>query len=148
MKFRFNLERVLKHRKTIENQAQKDFQEAMAVLNEHIQKLELMRQQVHEAQLHRGDLSILGGRQGPGWQVTEEFLRGQEIRIKRQETVIEQAKAIVEEKREILLNAAKEYKIIESLKEKRFKAFKEEYNYREQVRADDLNVMRYKREKI
>lgn len=147
MKFRFNLERVMKHRKTVENQAQKDFQETLAALNVEIEKQQKMQEDLHEAQTYRGELAVLGGRQGPGWQSTHEYLKGQEIRIKRQAEVIAQCQARVEEKREILLYAAKEYKIIESLKDKKFKAFKEERNYREQVLTDDLNVMRYKREK-
>jgi flagellar protein FliJ len=147
LKFKFNLEKILTHRKNIENLAQKDFGEAQHLLNIEIEKINKMIRDVQDAQAERQQVTSTGGQVSGNLQQVHDFLIGQEIRINRQKETIKRHQSLVEEKRQILLNASKEYKIIEKLKEKRFHSFKQEANYREQVRADDLATMRFGRNK-
>ncbi len=145
MKFKFNLQKVLEHRKTLENLAQKIFQEATYNLNVEVEKLRTMEHELHESFFRNQEYIEQGGSQAPAWQQVHEFKLGQEIKIARQKEVIQKHLQIVEQKRQDLMATTKEYKIIEKLKEKKQKEFIEEMNYLEQKELDEMTIMRYKK---
>ena len=145
MKFKFPLQTVVRHRKIIEDLAQKDFMEAQANLNVEIQKLEKMQSDLHESHLRTGDLQKAGGQQGPALIQIHEFKKGQDVRIERQRYKIQEFEKIVEDKREILRQAALEYKIIEKFKEKKFEEYKFNRNIEEQNEADEQSILRFGR---
>ncbi len=145
MKFKFPLQSVVKHRKIIEDLAQKDFMEAQAELNTEIEKLEKMQVDLHESHQRVGQLQKAGGHQGPALSQIHEFKKGQDVRIAKQQHKIQEFEKIVEEKREILRQAALDYKIIEKLKEKKFEEYKFERNTEEQNEADEQSILRFGR---
>lgn len=145
MKFKFPLESVVKHRKIKEDLAQKDFMEAQAQLNQELAQLEKMRQDMHEAHLRAAALEKLGGAQGPALGQIHEFKKGQVLRIERQKVRVQEVEKWVEDKREILRQAALEYKIIDKLKEKKFEEYKHERAIKEQQEADEQSVLRFGR---
>ncbi|WP_374080515.1 hypothetical protein [Bdellovibrio bacteriovorus] len=61
MKFKFPLQKVLEHRKIKENLAQKDFQEAMMLLNEENDRLAQMEQHKTGAHMQAGAFASQGG---------------------------------------------------------------------------------------
>jgi flagellar FliJ protein len=146
MKFKFSLQKVLQHRKTLEDLAQREFQEAQAELNMQLQKLEDMRQAVAEARDQAFRRQSEGGKTSPALIQVDDFLKGQDIRMDRQKERIKECESLVEKLREILRQKAIDYKIIEELKEKQFKEYKIEQRRREQKIADDMNLMRFRRE--
>lgn len=145
MKFKFPLQKVMQHRKTLEDLAQRDFQQAQAELNHQLEILQQMQDSVLQARDAAFRQQSEGGRAGPVLTQVHEFLKGQDIRIERQRTRIQECESLVENLREILRQKAIDYKIIEELREKRFKEFKIERNKRDQKRADDISLMRFRR---
>ncbi len=146
MKFKFPFENVLKHRKILEDLAQRDFQESLAVLNEEIQKLEKMKEEVHQARITAFERQSHGGSAAPALSQVHDFLKGQDVRIERQQNKVQEFQKGVENLREILRQKAIDYKIIESLKDTKRAEFKKESNAKEQKISDEVGTMRFLRE--
>ncbi|UOF00864.1 flagellar export protein FliJ [Bdellovibrio reynosensis] len=144
MKFQFPLQKVLEHRKIKENLAQKDFQEAMTLMNQETDKLDQMEQQKTNAHEQAGLLSQQGGAQGPALSQIHEFLKGQEIRIHRQKQKIQEIEKLVEAKREILRQAAQEYKIMDKMRENKFQEYRLERLAQDQKDMDEQSILRFK----
>ncbi len=145
MKFRFPLEKVMQHRKILEDLAQREFQEAQAELNAQMQKLQDMQQAVTDARDQAFRRQSEGGKTSPALIQVDDFIKGQDIRMERQKDRIKECESLVEKLREILRQKAIDYKIIVELKEKQFQEFKVEKQKREQKIADDMNLMRFRR---
>ena len=147
MKFKFGLQKVLEHRKTLENIAQRDFQQALQNLKAEIDLLNHMKKQKHQA-FHQGMNIHIHDRRyiPPRLQQTHEFLIGQDKRIERQKAKVQEMEIEVEKYREILREKVISTKIIDKLKEKKYKAFLAEQNILEQKELDELNVIRFDRE--
>ena len=145
MKFRFSLIKVLQHRKTLEDLAQRDFQEAFAdlhfeenILKDMIDSKRVAREKAYKTQ-------VQGGSAGQNLTQVYEFLVGQDIRIERQMQKIEEKKRKVEELRDILRQKATDRKIVEGLRDKKKHEFKKKQDKLEQKNQDDLTTMRFKR---
>lgn len=155
MKFNFKLQKVLEHRKIVEDLAQKDFQEAANQLKfevENLEKLKISRVKAFETRFDLQSQGISSDRKnfhtgyGPGAFVQiEEFIKGQDRRIESQKAKVQEAENLVESKRDFLRQKATEYKIIEKLKEKQKQEFVEEKERAEQKEIDELNVIRFDR---
>ncbi|MEZ0392295.1 MAG: flagellar export protein FliJ [Pseudobdellovibrionaceae bacterium] len=145
MKFQFPLQKVLQHRKVLEDLAQRDFQEALAELNLQLQKLNQMEEAVLLAREEAFRRQSEGGKTSSSLTQVDDFLKGQDIRIARQKERIKECESLVENLREILRQKAIDYKIIEELKTRRLKEFKVEQKKREQKRLDDISLMRFRR---
>lgn len=144
MKFKFPLQKVLDHRQMKENMAQKDFQEALMVLNELNAKLAELEGALHEAHLRAGSLQSQGGAQGPALSQINEFQNYQKILIQRQKEKVLQQEKGVEEKRSLLRQAVVETKIISRFKEKKFEEYKHEVAVSEQREMEEQSILRFK----
>lgn len=144
MKFKFPLQKVLDHRKTKENLAQKDFQVALNDLTELEKQLQRLEEALHGSHQRAGVLQKQGGSQGPALAQINEFQRGQKVLIQRQQVKIQEQQKVVEEKRELLKQAAVETKIISKFKEKKLTEFKEAEEKEEQKQMDEQSILRYK----
>lgn len=144
MKFKFPLQKVLDHRKVKEDLAQKDFQEALLVLNGLKNKLQEMEDAIHDAHLRMGALQKQGGTQGPALMQIHEFIKSQKILIQRQQMMLQNQEKVIEEKRELLRQAAIETKIIAKFKEKKFEEYKSERESEEQKEMDEQSILRFK----
>lgn len=144
MKFKFPLQKVLEHRKVKENLAQKDFQEAMMLLNEAKKHLDEMLGTKTQAHATAGNYANQGGAQGPALTQIHEFLKGQEILIQRHKQKIQEIEKLVEAKREILRQTALEYKIMEKMRENKFEEYKAERLSQEQKENDEQSILRFK----
>ena len=128
----------------MESLAQKDFQEAVALLNfesNQLQKLTEQKTAAHERAAH---LVVQGGAQGPALMQIHEFLKGQVVYIHNQQKKISELEKLVEAKREILRQAAQEYKIIEKVREKKREEFLHEQGIRDQQEMDEQSILRFK----
>lgn len=144
MKFKFPLQKVLDHRKTKENLAQKDFQLALNDLTEFEKQLQRLEEALHGSHQRAGSLQNQGGSQGPALAQINDFQRGQKVLIQRQQLKIQEQQKVVEEKRELLKQAAVETKIISKFKEKKLTEFKEAEEKEEQKQMDEQSILRYK----
>lgn len=144
MKFKFPLQKVLEHRKILEGMAQKDFQEAVALLNEAQNKYQKMADDMHAAQVRVAALIQDGRGPGPALGQIDEFLRGQKVLLARQGQKIQEIEKLVEAKREILRQSALDYKIIDKMRENKLEAFKHEQGVQEQKDMDEQSILRFK----
>jgi flagellar FliJ protein len=146
MKFKFPLQKVMQHRKVLEDLAQRDFQEAHSELLKHQEILNGLLEAVTNARNTAFHHQSEGGKASPVLVQVHDFLKGQDIRIERQKERVKECESRVENLREILRQQAIDYKIIEELKDRQLVDFKIDQRKLEQKRSDDLNLMRFRRE--
>ena len=146
MKFKFPLQNVMNYRKTLENMAQREFQEALAILTEQNQILAGLENEIVQAREARFKTEVAGGKAAPALSQVEDFIKGQAKRIVQQQAKIQEFEKRVEELREILRQKAIDYKIIEGLQDRQREQFQLEQRKLEQKRFDDLNIMRFRPE--
>jgi len=141
--FKFNLDPVLKHRKRLEDAAQKEFADAQNAVAEILRRLENMYQRLDEV---RDEISATQ-QQASAHQVEnvremESFLIGHKRRIDAVRLEARELMRIAEDKQEALIVAARERKVLDKLKEKRMTEHKEWLNRVEQKAADDQTMAR------
>ncbi len=145
MKFKFSLEKVLRHRNILVDLAKKSFLEAQAVQVAEQQKLVEMLE-LKNATLENRTQQIQSGQ---SWTNSVEqintFLNGHDLRIKHQNLRLLDFEKVVESRREILRLALIEVKIMEKLKEKKKTEFLSEAMKKEQAELDELSVLRFSR---
>lgn len=115
MGFKFRLEKILKHRKSLEEIARKNFLEANIELREAKALLNSLYVQVDEAQAERHQLVLAGGTPAENLCQIYEYIKGTEIKIDRQKLVVREKKEKVEKMQLALQEASIEYKMIEKL---------------------------------
>ena len=144
MKFKFPFEAVIKYRKQLEDEARREFETAQANLDQCLQLINQMYQQMDDSRNRilklQGEVpaNIASIRQN------EEFIEGQKIRIQGERMRARGLMAVAEEKQSILIEKAKEHKILLKLKDKRKVQFLKDKRKVEQKRMDDLVTMRFK----
>lgn len=124
MKFHFRLQKVLDHRENILKLAQRDFALAQGELIDAEKTLETFLGDVKDAEFKRHKL-VQGG-QHPGELLSQihQYIKGMEIKIERQKTLIQQRLVKVEEMRLILQEKSIDCRILEKLKEKQIAEFR------------------------
>ena len=145
-KFKFPFQNVMAYRKTVENMAQRDFQEALASLTKQQQILQKMADDVTDARESRFQQEVEGSKPMLALGQVEDFIRGQDIRMEKQRAKIQEWENRVEELREILRLKAIDYKIIEGLRDRKKEQFDIEQRKREQKLLDEMNTMRFRAE--
>ncbi len=144
MKFKFGLEKVLNHRKILEDLAQRDYQEALAILNQKKSELEKMvlrileaRVEIHQHEVQSGFDMIERVKQ------IQEFIKLQDIRIERQHLSVQESEKLVEARQEILRQKAMDKKILERLKVKKKTDHQSNERRLAQVETDEMVSMRF-----
>jgi flagellar FliJ protein len=144
MKFKFSLQKVLDHRKTLQNLAQRDFEEAQAEQHRQQEILMDMITGQHEARQEAGRVQEFAMDAAPErLKQIHQFTVLQDVRIERQKAKVVEASNLVEAKREILRLKAIDSKIMERLREKKREEFLLEQKQLEQKEVDEINVLRY-----
>lgn len=143
MAFKFGLEAVLKHRKRLEDVAQKEFVEAQRALDQCLEKIEAMYRRHDEVRIEILDAQRDGSSQKLNEvRDMEAFLGGHKIRIQAERMQARALMQVVEEKQEALIEAAKEKKILVKLKEKKFAEYKQRMAELEAKAQDDMTTTR------
>lgn len=144
MKFKFKLDKVLRHRKILEDLAQKDFQEVQAEHNRLIDLLEKLKSEKSEARRRSFEMQAqTGGQVLESLKQIHDFILLQDIRIEKQVKVIAEHEKLVEAKRETLRQKAMDTKIIKRLEEKKREQFNNEQRINEQKELDEMSVLRF-----
>ncbi len=143
MKFRFTFEKVLKHKEILEGQAQKDFMEISVKLKEQEKFLEELKGDLKKAYIDKHNILLMGGEVAKYLSYFHDFFITQKKLIEQQEQIIRGLNKIVEEKRHRLVEASREKKTFEKLKEKHKLEFKKKMNKQEQKRIDEVNILQY-----
>lgn len=143
MKFEFSFEKLLDHKKTLEDVAKRNWAEKKALLDAELEKLDQMYQLIDDSRKRAMDLAITGGAQGPMLVGIDEFINGQKIRIERHRSQIRELMAEVERLHELLVEAAKERKTLEKLRERKLEEFRLLRRKKEAKEIDELVVTRF-----
>jgi flagellar FliJ protein len=142
MKFKFALEKVLKHKKILEDQAKKDFSIVATKLHEQEQFLVNLETDLRTAYENKFQIQQSGGTVAAYLEFFHHYYISQKKLIENQKKIIEGLEKILEEKRLYLVQMAREHKTFIMLREKKKAEFKKELNKREQKRLDEMNIMR------
>lgn len=144
MKFRFRLQKVLEHRKRLEDEAKRKYFEAVGRTQEAKAKLESMYRAIDKSRVRAHQIQTQGGGHSAilALQDTDVFIRGQNVRIENQRRVIRELKQVEEMEQEKLIEAAKERQALEKLREKKLQEFRDSLDRKEAMEVDDLNIIR------
>lgn len=142
MKFKFPFEAVMKERRIRRDQAERDYRASQAKVDEQKGILGSMKGSLGEALDGVQQVRSGGGKLGSALKSYQEFIEGQKIRIQRQIKTIKGLEEIADEKRNILVEVAKDLKILEKLKEKKYNQFKVEMRKKEMKFIDEISITR------
>lgn len=145
IKFRFPLEKLAWHRKNLENLARREWIAAQREVDDALDELNALYRQVDESRERAAALSRQGGPHAVALAQIDSFIGGQKIRIERLRLKIRELQAEAERRHENLVEAAKERKTLEKLKEKRLEEFRTKMKKHELKVMDELVVTRFKR---
>ncbi len=147
MKFKFKLETVKKHRKILKDLAQKEFEIARIAVDQKLAQINMMYEAIDNARVMADEMHGEENVKSAPFLQIEDFILGQNVRIQVARLEVRELMAVLEEKQEILLEKVKDHKVLEKLEEKKFGEFKKELNRKQQVQADDMSIMRFRRNK-
>lgn len=143
MSFRFGLETVLKHRKRLEDVAQKDYAEARQAVEDCLKAIEAIYLRMDEVREEIFKAQQVGTREKlQEIMEMETFLQGAKIRVETLRLHARQLLIVAEEKQEALVFAAKEKKVLVTLKEKRLSEYQNWLKEIEMKNTDEQNMMR------
>jgi flagellar FliJ protein len=143
MPFRFGLETVLKHRKRLEEAAQREYAEAQAAVNEVLTAIEVLYQRMDEVREEIAQAQAIGTPEKIALVLeSEQFLVGLKTRIETLRLEARRLMAISEEKQEALIHAAREKKVLVKLKERRQQEHREWLRRIEAKELDDITMVR------
>ena len=145
--FRFRLESVLNYRKTIEENLLKELSELRRQLSLEEDRLKMM---IFEKDRHINDLGSLQ-KGGVTLQIEDiklyfSYLNGLELKIKNQGDIIKKCQERVDKKLAEVVNAMKNRKILEVIKERGYREYTREINLKEQRLLDEIAVNRFTRD--
>ena len=143
-KFVFNLEPLYGHRQRLEELKQKEFAEVNQSLQAEEKKL------VEHIATYKSPASDLDKRKEQGATVLEiethhAYLEGLKRRIRTQELAVSNIRVLLEKKRADLIDASRDRKVIEIMKEKSLNAHQQRAEKLELKESDDLTSARGRR---
>jgi flagellar FliJ protein len=145
MKFAFTFETLLKYKTSLEDVARRDWAEAQGKVDVAMKELDALYDQVDQSRLSAAQLVKKGGAQSTELILIDEFIKGQGLRIEQKRLKIRELMAIAEAKHDELVEAAKERKKLDKLKEHQFEAFRLRRKKDDAKKLDELVVTRFKR---
>jgi flagellar FliJ protein len=143
-KFKFAFDKLLDHKRTLEDIARREYFEAQRLVDEAQKVLDEMYLRIDESRVRALDLATNGGEQAPALSQIDEFINLQKIRIERHRLKMRELIAEAEQRHEILIEAAKERKTLEKLRERRMEEYQLQAKLAEEKEVDELVVTRFK----
>jgi flagellar FliJ protein len=147
-KFRFRLQKVMEYKEEIEKQRKLDLSKAKQRLYDEEEKLKRLQYQdsAYRKQIQeKGKAERIDPRE---MDLYYQYLKALHVQMKHQNGCIIEAKEVMEEKRKILLEATKERKILEKLKEKKHVEYNSDTARRERFVLDDVTSTAFARRRI
>lgn len=145
MAFRFPFETLLNHRRHLEEAARKEFMEAQKRVDDCLAKIKSLYGQRDETRQQVEKVSNEGGVRSQELLTLDEYVDGLTILIERERIKARELMQVAEEKRELLVIAAREFKILQKLKEKKWQEFRAKMKKIEEKEMQDLVTMRFRR---
>lgn len=146
MAFQFRLQRVLKYRETIEDTRKKEFAEISRIYELEAEKLRSLQEEQSEklqelGELQRGILNLLV------ILFYHAYLGRLRTEIDAQAKRVEEVRLEKEQKREALIQASKDKKVLERLRERELEAYQKEEDRKLQIFMDEIGTSKAAREK-
>lgn len=146
MNFEFRFEFLLRHRKRLEEIARRDYAQARRELEDCLAGIDRMYLSIEETRVYIAEQQRLGTVEAViQIRDCEAFIEGQKIRITKERERARGLMRVAEDKQELLIEAAKNHKMIGKLKERKRKQFRKDKKRIETKRIDDLVVIRSQR---
>ena len=146
MSFEFGLEVLLDHKRKLQDEASRVWAEAQGKVDDAVAELNGFYQQVDNTRLDNQALEKSGGALAGRLIMNDGFIDGQKIRIERQRIKIRDLKSAAEILHEQMIEAARETKTLEKLKEKQKEEYKKKLRIREMKENDEIVTLRHKRD--
>ena len=144
MKFEFSFQKLLDHKASLEDIARRDWLQARSSVEAANRELEAMYGQIDAARVRASSLEITGGTQAASLSQIDHFISGQKILIERHRAHIRELVADEERKQVLVVEAARERKTLEKLKERRLEEYRLRRKKLELKQVDELVVTRFK----
>lgn len=145
MKFKFRLETLRKHRKNLEEMARRDFAESKDNSDKILKQIDSFYDDSDKAREYAGSV-IKDEVTDPGLlQLSSDFIERNKIRIERKKMEFREALVVTEEKQQVLVDAARETKILDKLKEKKKEEFLKKVRKKNRKDIDEIVVQRHGR---
>lgn len=143
--FVFTLQKVLEHRKNIEEIALREFSEAIATLNAERMTMTALTE---EEELLISQWKELTGRvtKVSDFSLYVDYIKCVQNSLHNQAAVVDAAEKETQQKRESLLDIVKERKILETVKEKRRLAYDAQIAEQERKTLDEIAILKFRRE--
>lgn len=144
MKFVFQLEKILKHKRMMEDLAKREWAEAQAVVDEGMKELNKMYAQIDEVRQMGLARETAGDARGFELGQVDAFINGHKIRIERHRQQLRLLMGKAEELHEKLVMAARERKTFEKLRENKYEEYKAMRKKMDLKQMDELATTRFK----
>lgn len=143
MRYKFPFATLLKHKKRLEEGAQKEFLEAQKAVDDCLQGIQAIYDSMDKARLEIAQMQA--GSYEHKIEVichSENFILGQSIKLNRERERARELIQTMEQKQKQLKAAAIEHKVLSKLKERKTHQFRVEERKKEEKRMSDLVSMR------
>lgn len=144
-KFAFRLENVLNHRDIVKEKAKGEWVEAQRKVKECEDFIRDLQSDIMRSRQEIISLSSSGTGQAASMDRIHQFIEGTKIQIQRLNLRLRELKVDEEDKQLALIQANRDLRALETLKEKKKDEFKKTYVQEEQKKSDDAVLMRFKR---
>lgn len=144
MKFTFPLEKILKHKRSMEDMAKREWAEAQAQVDQGMQELNKMYSTIDEVRQMGSAREATGSARGFELSQVDSFIHGHKIRIEHHRQKLRVLMGKAEELHEKLVLAARERKTFEKLRETKFEEYKAMRKKMELKQMDELATTRFK----
>ncbi len=149
MKFKFRLETLRKHRKNLEEIARRNFAEAKNLSDGILKQIDEFYDSGDKAREYAGRVLEETTDANPALlQLSDEFMERNKVRIERKKGEFREALVLTEEKQQLLVDAARETKVLDKLKEKKKEAFIKKLKKIDRKNTDEVVVQRHGRRGI
>ena len=144
-KFRFRLQKVMEYKEEIEKQRKLELSKSKQRVYDEEEKLKQLRRRDSACRKQIQEKGMAERIDPREMDLYYQYLKVLEAQMKHQNGCILGAKEVMEEKRQILLEATKERKILEKLKEKKHVEYSSDMARRERFVLDDLSSTAFAR---
>ncbi|HBG46109.1 MAG TPA: flagellar export protein FliJ [Deltaproteobacteria bacterium] len=143
-KFKFNLEPLFEYRQRLEEISHKEFGESLERLKDEERRIEELKELYLKSSHEIDSLKETGaGRQE--MELYHSYMSGLKRHISEQDRILVQVSAVVERKRGELIEASKNRKVIELMKERSLSSYNKRMDKVEQKESDELVTARFGR---
>ena len=140
MKFKFRLMTLLRHKKRLRDEAMKAFAEAQAEVNEKLSEIDYLFSIITESRNYAHGFEKQAAFKTTIHEYTDAYIRGVKRQIEESRLQARELMLVMEEKQEALIEATREVKSIEKLRDKQKERFLKEKKKKENKLVDE-NVM-------